>query len=556
MSGHRLLRLICALTVFGLAGYLLRGYITDDTFIHLRYAENLLDRGEFSFNPGSKTYGATSPLWIFGLALLMKIGLAPVAAAWTIGALSGLLLVLAADAIVERLSFAPRWKFLLLLLVVSDVWFIRWTFSGMETPLATALLVLLLRPLVLARPAGRLWPRYLAWGVGAGLAALVRPEFLVMVPLALPFLLWFEYFRAASMEGNVGRYKARPHAPIMAAVSGWILVVVPWLVFAWISFGRIFPETAAAKSVGFSLNPADWFPYLYRGVAMLAIPQGVLWVGMLLLILLILRRHQYIEQFQAEEMALPPEEADILAAGVGPWSVWGPVAVVGIAMTWSAVLLGGLALRQVWIISRYVSPLAPVLLLAMSVVVEWLMQGAAVTVAIRRTGRVILLVCVLGALLVNGWMFTTKVLPHARTFPAGVEECYLELALWLRDNTPDDTVVAAIDIGAVGLGSDREVLDLMGLVSPEILTLGHELGFEAMVTSGAWLEAGGRRPGYLVDRSEGAPRWAGRTVRGVRFELLDTCVIEGLGLNEPQPWTVALYRLVPVDTGVKSSSGG
>jgi hypothetical protein len=59
-----------------------------------------------------------------------------------------------------------------------------------------------------------------------------------------------------------------------------------------------------------------------------------------------------------------------------------------------------------------------------------------------------------------------------------------------------------------------------------------------------------------VDRSDGKPRWEGRTVRGVRVELLDTCVIKGLGLNEPQPWTVALYRLVPVETGVRSSSGG
>ena len=47
-----------------------RGYVTDDTYIHLRYVQNLLTRGEFSFNPGVSTYGATSPLWILGLVLL------------------------------------------------------------------------------------------------------------------------------------------------------------------------------------------------------------------------------------------------------------------------------------------------------------------------------------------------------------------------------------------------------------------------------------------------------------------------------------------------------
>lgn len=559
MNRSRTLRLLIALAVFGCAGYLLRGYTTDDTFIHLRYVENLLERGEFSFNPGDKTYGATSPLWIFGLALLVKLGLAPVTAAWALGALSGLLLILAADAIIERLTFAPRWKFLLMMLLVCDVWFERWSFSGMETPLATALLVLLLRPLVLDRATGPMWHRYLVWGVGAGLAGLVRPEFMMMVPLALPFLLWFEYFRAAGMYGNAGRHQARPHAPILAAASGWLLVTVPWLVFAWLSFGRIVPETAAAKSVGFSLNPVVWFPYLYRSVGMLAISQGLLWVGVVLLILLILRRHQYLENFKfLEEEEIPASEEGNATPtrGVGRWSVWGPVAIVGIAVVWAAVLLGGLAVRQVWVISRYVSPLGPVLLLAISVVVEWLMQGPAVTVDLRRTGRIIILTAVLGTLAVNGWMFTTKVVPHARLFPYGVNDCYLEMAHWLRDNTPTDAVVAAVDIGAIGYGSDRTVLDLMGLVSPEILDLGRELGFEAMVESGAWLEVGESPPDYLVDRSEGIPRWEGRTVRGVRFELLDTCIIEGLGLNEPQPWTVALYRLVPIETGVRSSSGG
>ena len=120
-------------------------------------------------------------------------------------------------------------------------------------------------------------------------------------------------------------------------------------------------------------------------------------------------------------------------------------------------------------------------------------------------------------------------------------------------------MIAALDIGAVGFASDRTVLDLMGLVSPEILALGQGMGFTEMVESGAWLKVAGSAdgpPDFLVDRSEGLPRWTGRTVHGVRFELLDSCQIEGMGLTEPQPWTVALYRLVEVETRVKSSTGG
>jgi len=558
MLSSRTIRLLVAFVVFAIAGYLLRGYTTDDTFIHLRYVDNLLERGEFSFNPGEHTYGATSPLWIFGLALLVKIGVAPVLAAWVLGAVCGLILILATDSFIERLTFAPHWKFILMMLVIGDVWFLRWSFSGMETPLITALLVVLLRPLVSRRSPGPLWHRYLVWGVGAGLAGLARPEFMVIVPLALPWLLWFEYFRAAGMDGSSGRHRARPHAPIMAAFSGWCLVVTPWLLFAWFSFGRLVPDTAMAKSVGFAINPATWFPYLYRSVGMLAVTQGILWAGVILLILLILRRHKYLERYQVNQPMSDQDSAPDggSSTGAGPWSIWGPVALVGIALTWTLVLMGGLALRQVWVISRYVSPLAPVLLLAISVVVEWLMQGAAVTVSIRQTGRSIILVAVVATLAMNLWVFASQVLPHARLFPVGVRECYLELGDWLRENTPEDAVVAALDIGALGYRSDRRVLDLMGLVSPEILDLGQEMGFQEMVASGAWLKATDRGVDYFVDRSEGIPRWDGRTVNGFHFELLDTCTIAGLGLRESQPWTVALYRLVPVETSFISSSGG
>jgi len=85
MNSTRWIRLVLAVAVYAVAGWALRGYITDDTFIHLRYAENLLHHGEFSFNPGQSSYGATSPLWIFGLAMLLKLGLSPFVAAGVLG---------------------------------------------------------------------------------------------------------------------------------------------------------------------------------------------------------------------------------------------------------------------------------------------------------------------------------------------------------------------------------------------------------------------------------------------------------------------------------------
>jgi len=555
----RILRLLLAVAVFAAAGVLLRGYTTDDTFIHLRYARNLLERGEFAFNPGSDTYGATSPLWIFLLAGLLKLGLAPAAAVRIAGAGSGLLVILLADAIISRMTFRAFWRGVVLLVIVADAWFLRWSWSGMETPLATAFLLLLLWPLVSARDMGwgvtrePMWQRYLGWGVAAGLAGLVRPEFLVMAPAALPWLLWFEYNRAGSVGGPAARWRARPHGPLLAAAVGWATVAVPWLVFARLAFGHMTPGTAVAKSGGLSLAPSVLLPGLWQSLKQLGVVEAAMWGTLLVLVVYVLARNLRIERAADEDGYWPGDaeddgdKAEPRPAGVGPWSVWGPVALVGIATTWSVILLAGYAAERVWVISRYVSPLIPVQVLALAVTAEWLVLGLGRSP--HRVRRAILLAGTAAHLVLNAWVLGAWVVPHARAFPEGLRACYLEAGVWLKDNTPPDAVVAALDIGAVGWASDRQVLDLMGLVSPRIRDLGRRMGFAEMVTSGAWLEVpGARRPGWLLDRSADGPRFAGRVIAGVRFEPVRSCVIRGVGLREPQPWTVTLYRLVSTDS--------
>jgi hypothetical protein len=557
LTRTRIFRLVLAAAVLAAAAWPLRHYTTDDTYIHLRYAVNLIEHGEFSFNPGEDTYGATSPLWIFLLAALLKLGLGPAAAARTAGILSGILVVLLADAIITRLTFRRFWKIAALLVITADAWLLRWTFSGMETPLATAALLLLLWPLVSGRDMGwgltrePLWQRYLAWGVAAGMAGLVRPEFMIAGPAALPWLLWFEYYRSGSSGGRSGRWRARPHGPLVAAASGWLVVSVPWLVFARLAFGHMTPGTASAKSGGLALAPAELVGGLLQSLRQLGATGAAVWLTVLVLMVMVLVRNWRLEAAGGLDALLGDEDEDDgqdeddAASGVGPWSVWGPVALVGIAVTWTAVLCGGYAVKQVWVISRYVSPLTPIHVLAAAVVAEWLITGGGVPRSLRRPCRTVLYVGVAAHLALNGWLFTTRVVPHARTFPEGVRTCYVGMGEWLRDNTPEDAVIAALDIGAVGWASERTVLDLMGLVSPGIRELGRSMGFAEMVEQGAWLHGPGeRRPDWFLDRAEGAPRFAGRVIDGVRFELVDTCELPGVGLREPQPWTVALYRLV------------
>ena len=500
--------LVAAFAVLTAGAVLLWGYQTDDTWIHLRYARNLSEHGEFSFNPGEPTYGSTAPLWIFSLVFLMKLGLAPLAAVRLLGLLSGAAVLLVADRVLSRLSVPASWRPVLLVLVAADAWFLRWTMSGMETPLAGALLLVLLGPAVASGPTA-----WVAWGAAWGLGTLVRPELAVLAPTALPWLLWLQRRRHPGRSAT---------ASLAQAAAGWLLVAGPWFVYAQVAFGRLVPGTAAAKSYAPNLDPASLAGHLSRSLAQLGVVQGVLWLGLLFVALRFLSARRRGE-----------------AGGEGP--TFGPraLALAGIAATWAVVLVGGYAVKQVWTISRYLSPLhAPLLLAGAALAAAMVRRMSAHAGAARR----VLAATVVMALLGNGALLVVKVRPYATTFTRGIQECMTGTGLWLRDNTPSDAVVAAMDIGALGYASERRIMDLAGLVSPQVRSLGRDMGFEPMVASGRWLEL--EVPDYLFDRTPGPPRWEGRTVDGVEFVLLETCGIPTVGLREAEPWTFALYRLV------------
>jgi hypothetical protein len=48
------------------------------------------------------------------------------------------------------------------------------------------------------------------------------------------------------------------------------------------------------------------------------------------------------------------------------------------------------------------------------------------------------------------------------------ETVLLDLAVWLKNHTPKGSTIATHDIGAMGYLSDRKIIDLVGLVNPEI----------------------------------------------------------------------------------------
>jgi hypothetical protein len=50
-----------------------------------------------------------------------------------------------------------------------------------------------------------------------------------------------------------------------------------------------------------------------------------------------------------------------------------------------------------------------------------------------------------------------------------IESEMVTTALWVRENTSNDALIGAHDIGALGYFGDRDIIDLAGLISPDVI---------------------------------------------------------------------------------------
>ncbi len=52
-----------------------------------------------------------------------------------------------------------------------------------------------------------------------------------------------------------------------------------------------------------------------------------------------------------------------------------------------------------------------------------------------------------------------------------IDQLMVQPAIWIRENTPEDSVIAAHDIGALGYFGERKILDLAGLIQTDVIPI-------------------------------------------------------------------------------------
>ncbi|MCE5246986.1 hypothetical protein LLG88_08740 [bacterium] len=396
------------------AAWLLCGvFRTDDLYIYLRMARNVLEGRGWGFNAGEAVNVASSPIWFFSLLGRGKVGLLSPAAAQVLSALAWLAALGGGMELARRLG-GERARWIAFAALALDPWIVRWSWSGMEAGLAAALAAW---GLALRLDAGT--SKRAAWGSGAllALAPLARPE-LAVLPCAVLLAEW------TTRRGRTLRRAASLVAP--TAVFG-----AAWLAFSLAVWGSPVPSTAIAKGPGESL--AGIVASLARTGAVLGSTQALfiaagLWEA--------LRRAR-----GADDDAASGRAALLFAAG----------------------LAGIYALYGVVVYTRYVAPLvAAVVPFGAAAIAR-----AAGAAAPRR--RAVAVGACLAALAFEAVFAATVVAPRTRAYARSMDQCVAPLAAEVARRTAPGDLIALHDIGLMGWVTDRPVLDLNGLATPAIV---------------------------------------------------------------------------------------
>jgi hypothetical protein len=412
------------------------GFPLDDSWIHQVYGRNLGLYGQWAFVLGTPSAASTSPVYTVLLSVGYRLGAD--FKLWT--HLLGALALAGGGMLGARLAerLAPNVKRIGIVtgLALIFSWHLIWAASsGMETMLfSTWTLALILggwRELDEARSTAFRDVALRSFGFGAlsALAALTRPEGIGVAGLVGLAILILRPQGRGALAWAAG------------AAAGFLLFVAPYAVYNLRLTGGLLPDTAAAKQA--ENAPLLLEPYLTRFNTMLtpilAGAQLFLLPGIVYALFVVLRRAR------TERKAL--------------YGLLLPV--------WSLALIALYAARlpAPYQHGRYVIPALPTMIVFGVVGTAWLAEAG------RRSpaGRVLTRTLAISTALALVYFAFVAGLGAYQKDVSIIDQEMVAAAQWVAANVPADRPLAVHDIGAIGYFAPRPILDLAGLVSPEIV---------------------------------------------------------------------------------------
>jgi hypothetical protein len=396
----------------------------DDVYIHFQFARNLATGQGLAFNPGQPTSGSTAPLWTILLASVYPVsGNSLLLSARALSALAFLSCAVASYFVALWL-LSEQWAALLVGTLIALSGRLAWAgMSGMETaPFAVVSLLGIARH---ERELARRRPAFASTAL-LGIASLLRPEGYVLYGLAVLHRWWVGWRRA---EGTVQRDWLFAEAGSMALYLG---LISPYLWYSYHTTGHLLPNTFRVVSGDVRYPPLRYvraylkLVLLDQPFVMLLVPLGL---------------------------------AALIRRRVG-----------GLLWAWAVTLpaISAFVAPRLRHHGRYTMPLLPLYVvmgvMGLMVLLDWIGERFGRQTAVRWRWVLVVgpVVCVSLAVAVRwGDQFAWNV--------DNINDMQVALGRWAAENIPPGATLALNDIGAIGYISGRPVIDVVGLVTPEVI---------------------------------------------------------------------------------------
>ncbi|PKN97416.1 MAG: hypothetical protein CVU42_16210 [Chloroflexi bacterium HGW-Chloroflexi-4] len=397
------------------------GFPLDDAWIHQTYARNLAQSGLWEYIPGQASAGSTSPLWTMLLSIGFILGFTE-PYLWTsilsVAVLIGIALVIN-EILQHFFTESPFFGLAGSLFVILD-WHLLWSSaSGMET-LLYSLASLYIFWLLISR-------KYWGWlGALCGLIIWIRPDGVTILgPIFLLMGIQIIYRKFNLRDGFLF------FIPFLATLFVYIL-------FIYSISGSLFPNTFYAKQMEYASVLQQ--PFIQRIGKILLVP--VSGAGIFLIPGFVVSIYQAVKQRN-----------------------WWLIATI--LWFFGYGVLYALRLPMTYQHGRYLMPMIPVLYLIGIMGSKQLLNLISKNEGwLQRIKKPVIV-----GLFVFNFIFAINGLQTIRMDIQTIDQLMVKPALWIKSNTEKEAIIAVHDIGAMGYFGERQIIDLAGLIQPELIPI-------------------------------------------------------------------------------------
>ena len=409
----------------------------DDSWIHLQFARNIHDYGAFSYYKNEMiTSGSTSPLY----TILLAIGFFFTSNEMILGYVLGIAFLAVASVMIYKLG-AVLFDGNIIFALAAALLFIfeprmQWiALSGMETTLFIAILLGVIYFYYTKKP--------ILLGIASGLLLWARPEAVILFGIiALIFIYEAKVVKNPSYLNGQSIIAQTDFVWIRKSALYATVIIIAYFLFNLYLSGSILPNTYAAKLKYYSGSGTNFLNEVFH--------------------------------FLTDGHLFVPAMLAMISGFVVIWNLFKrQSSVMIIPLMWSLLLFVAywINLPRLYQNGRYLMPLIPCFLLlcidGLRIILDFTKSWF-----LPFTKLYIYTIAMAIVVFIFATHFFIATIQQESMYAEScryISDRQVKTALWIRDYLPQNSIVATHDIGAITFYSERHIVDMMGLVSPDMI---------------------------------------------------------------------------------------